>query len=201
MIFQAHSRDEIELTLKEVLSRPELNEEKSLFSHLWDWLWANFDFSVVDAFGLLRAILVGLAILAIFYAWTVWLRSRRLRSREEGNLAGAGVRSSRARELVEKARKARELGDKKKALRLYLSAILVRSGQKGGLIYRSSWTNRELLRRGEPEGRLRDVLEPLVLELEPKEFGRESIGAFDLDRLETLWEEIQQRTPVSERRS
>ena len=107
-------------------------------------------------------------------------------------LAGAGAEVGapdvrhRVTELRDEARAAAERGDLGLALRLYVFALLLGLGERGDLRFRPAWTNRELLRRGDPGPEALRVLQPIVDELEPKEFGREPTTPADIRRLEEL---------------
>jgi hypothetical protein len=103
--------------------------------------------------------------------------------------------AARLGELRARARAARERGDLRLALRLLFQALLLALGGRGDLEVRPAWTNRELLRRGKPSPRSLALLEGLVRELEPKEFGRAAISSADLERLEG---ELAQHLPRAE---
>jgi len=103
--------------------------------------------------------------------------------------------AERARALARAARAARDGGDLRLALRLFLQAVLVALGGRGDLELRPAWTNRELLRRGNPSSAARALLAPLVRELEPMEFGHAPVGAADVRRLEALLDEHLEAAP------
>ena len=102
--------------------------------------------------------------------------------------AGLGL-EERLRRLRAEAAAARAAGDLRLALRTNLFALVLGLGRTGDLVYRDAWTNRELLARGKPSKAVRALLEPLVRELEPKEFGSGDVLPSDVDRLEALVEE------------
>jgi hypothetical protein len=99
-----------------------------------------------------------------------------------------GELERRLAELRARARRARAGGDLRLALRLSFQALLLALGGRGDLEFRPTWTNRELLRRGKPSRAALALLDGLVRELEPKEFGRDQVRESDLDRLEALLE-------------
>ncbi len=178
----------VETTLDDILGGPEFTEERTFWNEIWDWLSAHFEFGEVlglaDFFrGLLLAVLLA-GTIAYVVLWIRTLRARRdVGSQEVGHATSA---LERARQLVRAGKTARARGDLQAALRLYLHAMLVGFSRKDGLAFRAAWTNRELLRRGQPSPEVREVLGSLVEEYESKEFGREAVRAQDLDRMEGL---------------
>jgi len=78
---------------------------------------------------------------------------------------------------------AAERGDFVLALRFYLFALVVGLGEHGDLEYRSSWTNRELIERGNPQPEIKLELTRLFDELDPLIFGRRGVGQADVERL------------------
>jgi len=127
-------------------------------------------------------VLVGAVVL-----WLIVVAIRhRPRARRRDRAPGGPTVRRRVAELLAQARAAREVQDLRLALRLYLFALVVGLGERGEMRYHDAWTNRELLRRGRPSSRAREVLERLVDELEPKEFGRAPIVGDDVARLEAL---------------
>ena len=185
---QRRSREEVAARLDEVLASPEFRDERTFWDELWDWLDRNFDIGESLALGdFLKGALIALLVVATILYLALWIRTLRARERlvAEG---GRPIRSTlvRARELHEKARAAHQQGDERRAVRLYLHALIMGFSREGGLAYRDAWTNRELLLRGAPSPRVRDQLESLVRRYEPKEFGREEVLPEDLEALEAL---------------
>jgi hypothetical protein len=123
-------------------------------------------------------------VLVLRRAWSVF----RAPAEEEERVTALASESARERlrELAAAARAAGARGDLRLALRGYLHALLLALGGRGDLELNAAWTNRELLRRGRPSRAARALLEPLVRELEPKEFGRAAVGAADVERLAAL---------------
>ncbi|MAB79156.1 MAG: hypothetical protein CMJ89_07355 [Planctomycetes bacterium] len=175
-------------TLHKILTGPEFTEERTLWDDVWDWIAANFEFDLVLPLEeLFRWFLIAFLILSTVVYATLWIRNVRAAKRSAGIDRTARTPAlDRARRLAEKAREARRQGESRKALRLYLFALLVGSSRRGGLKFHEAWTNRELLRRGEPSKRVRRLLNDIVVDFEPKEFGRGRIQPEDLDRLEGL---------------
>jgi hypothetical protein len=175
--------------LAEVLTRPELRERESLLERFIRWLQPHLETKEVEAFGdaLLAVLSVGL-LLALFVllrrAFRAY-RSEELSTADEAR-STAERADARVRELAARARQARADGDLRLAVRSYLEALLLALSGRGDFELRPSWTNRELLARGKLVRAVRELLEPLVRELEPKEFGRAHIEARDLERLEVL---------------
>lgn len=89
-----------------------------------------------------------------------------------------------ARELFARARAERAQGRSREALRSFLHALVLTLGGRGVLEFRPAWTLRELIARGSPAEEARALLDELVLEFEPKDFGDAPIREEDLDRLE-----------------
>ena len=182
------TREEVEAALYEILESPEFQDERTFWDEFWDWLDRNFDVGEAVALGdVLKGVLIVILIVTTILYAVLWYRTLRARER----LATQGGRPmvstlERARALAEEARAARQRGDERGAVRLYLHALIMGFSREGGLAYRDAWTNRELLRRGAPSPRVRDELDSLVRRYEPKEFGREDILAEDLDALEAL---------------
>jgi hypothetical protein len=175
-------------TLDEILTGPEFTEERSLWDDVWDWIAANFEFDLVFSLEeFFRWFLIALLIFSTVAYAVLWIRNVRAGRRSGGIDQSARTSAlDRALRLAEEAREARRRGESRKALRLYLFALLVGSSRRGGLKFREAWTNRELLRRGEPSKRVRRLLNAIVVDFEPKEFGRGRIQPEDLDRLEGL---------------
>lgn len=175
--------------LGEVLARNDLAERPSLLEQLIDWLAPNLSTGQVKLLGdVLVGIFAALAVIGLLLlvrrAWHAFRAESLEPARAEGT-APEDVRL-RVRGLAEAARAARTAGDLRLALRLLFQALLLALGGRGDLELRAAWTQRELLRRGRPSREARALLEPLVRELEPKEFGRAAVEARDVERLERL---------------
>lgn len=177
---------EVERALAEVLARGELSQRESLLERLIRWLAPHLDSSEVQGFGdvLLALFVAGAVVAAALVLRRAWLAFRAPAVLQEEQAADERA-DARARlaELARAARAARERGELRIALRLHLHALLVSLGGRGDLELNAAWTNRELLRRGKPTREARALLEPLVRELEPKEFGRAEVDAADVERL------------------
>jgi hypothetical protein len=185
---------EVRERIEAIMTSDEFVDEPSMLEEFIDWLADSFDLpgapaGVVDSIpwiflGLLASVLLYLVVRVIVIA---------VRHSRSGS--GVGERSpgptarERASDLRRQARAARADGDLRLALRLDLFALMVGLGARGNLRYRDAWTNRELLRRGEPARATFQLLSPLVEELEAKDFGSEPTTLDDLDRLEALCDE------------
>jgi len=181
----AHVRDE----LAGILARSELRHRESLLERLIDWLAPHLRTEQVRILGdALQVLFVAAAAVAVLLLLRrAWLTFR-APGLEEEEAAAAEARDSRqrVRELAAAAGAARAAGDLRLALRLSFQALLLALGGRGDLELSPAWTNRELLRRGKASRDVRALLEPLVRELEPKEFGSAPVNAGDLERLEAL---------------
>jgi hypothetical protein len=177
--------------LRRIFAGSEFRSESSLFGEMLGWLMERLSpRGVVDATEVAGWVLLGLFGLLLALAFVQLVRSGLLRSSGSGPASASGALDplERIRALLLEAAAARGAGDLKRALRLYFFALLVGLGESGGLRYDDAWTNRELLRRGRPEPRVRELLEPLVGELEGKEFGREPVRDQDVEELRALCE-------------
>lgn len=172
--------------LERVLAGREFRRSNSLLEEFAEWLDRTISPGEI---GLAAEALVwgALGLAAVLFLHALWrLRARRGAPAIEAEaLPGPGVRE-RLSELLTLAARARAAGDLRLALRLFLFALIVGLGERGDLRYHGAWTNRELLRRGQPGPAARALLEPLVAELEAKEFGREPVTAADVERLAGL---------------
>jgi hypothetical protein len=181
--------EDVRAALSEALARGALEAEPSLLERFLDWLAPRLDTGEVRALGdVLLALFVAVALaLLLRLAYRTWLVFRAPAVHAE-RAAAATEADTRARltELAAAAREARARGDLRAALRHALHALLVALGGRGDLMLEPAWTNRELVSRGRPSRAARELLEPLVRELEPKEFGRAEVAAADLERLEAL---------------
>jgi hypothetical protein len=191
------SRERVARELEEVYLRPEFDDSKGPIQRFFEWLLDTLQLDVSPGVvgdtittvlwivgGLLLVLLVVVIVREVVPAW----RRRRQRGDEPDEADRAGEVARRVAALRAEARAARAAGDPRRALRLGLFALVVGLGERGDLRYRDAWTNRELLDRGRPSQRTRALLEPLILELEAKEFGHAPIDEGDLDRLEQLCE-------------
>lgn len=175
--------------LARVLARAEFHEPKSLLEQFIDWLLPRLDAGEIETVGdVVRVVLVvgGVVALVILARWVARaFRGRKVELERAPAAPGVDLRV-RLSELAGLARAARADGDLRLALRYLFLALLLALGGRGDLEFRPVWTNRELLRRGRPSGATRALLEGLVRELEPKEFGRAAVSAADVERLEAL---------------
>jgi hypothetical protein len=175
--------------LARVLARAEFHEPKSLLEQFIDWLLPRLDAGEIEAVGdVVRVLLVvgGALALALAARWVGGAFRGRGAELEAAPTAPGADLDARLHELAGLARAARAGGDLRLALRYLFLALLLALGGRGDLEFRPVWTNRELLRRGRPSGPTRVLLEQLVRELEPKEFGRAAVSAADVERLEGL---------------
>lgn len=181
--------DEVRDRLAGILAREGFARRPSLLEQLIDWLAPDLSTGQVEFLGdLLVGLFVALAVIGlVWFLRRGWLafRADAEAPRVEGTAASEDVRA-RVRALADAARAARAAGDLRLALRLTFQALLLALGGRGDLELRPAWTQRELLRRGSPSREARALLEPLVRELEPKEFGRAAVLPSDVERLEHL---------------
>lgn len=180
---------EVRARLAEVLERSALDDRPSLLERLIDWLAPHLSTGQVKTLGdVLLWLLVGAAVVGVvLVVRRAWQGSRTDPAAPEraGPEVGEDMRA-RLAALAASARSARAAGDLRGALRLLFQALFLALGGRGDLELRPAWTQRELLRRGKPSREARALLEPLVRELEPKEFGRAEVDAGDVERLERL---------------
>lgn len=186
--------DAVQAAVEEVFAREEFHTEPTLIERFLDWLGDLFFSEASDAAALARALAWGvgllLALLAVVVIVFVVRSLREARTVQERQGADPeALARARAATLRHQARAARDAGDLRLALRLSFWALVVGLGARGDLTYRDAWTNRELLRRGRAPRALVTLLEPLVDELEAKDFGREPTRLEDVQRLEALCEE------------
>ena len=178
-------RDIVEDELERILARPEFSELDSA----GDERLGAFLEQSASASNEILAVLVDAVpfVLGLLAAWFLWRLLRRAREPQGGPVAsGRSQVRERVVGLLADAREARGRGETRLALRLYLFALVAGLGAKGDLAFRAAWTNRELLHRGDPGPQARALLEGLIDELEPKEFGDARVEERDLDRLEAL---------------
>ncbi len=184
---QGKSREDVEAALERVLARQDV-ERPNLLMELLEWFEERFGLDGASTLG--RWLLVALAVVALVFLVRFLLRlQREWWSGARGlGLEGSGGPSveERVRQLLEEAREARARGEARLALRKFLFALVLGLGRRGDLEFRDAWTYRELLARGNPSAEVEQLLTPLVLELEAKEFGRVPVADPDLDRLERL---------------
>jgi len=188
--------DAVRRALDDVLAGAEFRAaEPSLLERFVRWLFERFDFEPDPAslafasklvVNLLLAVLALVLVVVLVRVVRAVVRERRARG--GGPADDPHALRRRVAELLARAREAKERGDLRLALRLTLFALIVGLGERGDLDYRDAWTNRELLTEGRPSAEATRVLEPLVLELEAKEFGTEPIEPADLARVEGLCE-------------
>lgn len=183
-------KEDIRAALEEAL---EDEDPPTLFDRVMDWLGETLDLPAVDVpWGRFLAwILLGSLVVFLVWFFVVLAQTARLRRREaeEEQLVSGIPLEERLRSLRAEAAAAKAAGDLRLALRTNLFALVVGLGRRGDLVYRDAWTQRELLARGRPSRAVRELLEPLVRELEPKEFGSGEVLLGDVERLERLVEE------------
>lgn len=181
---------EVRERVDRVLARDEFDwDQQSLLERIGSWLAEHIDLpSLPGAWEGLELLL-----LAPLFAALVWLllrlrrHLRRLRVGPEQELADDADRvAQRVAELLETARLARAAGDLRRALRHYFFALVVGLGRRGGLEYRDTWTNRELLERGHPSAEVAALLTPLVSDLDAKGYGGAATSEADVAYLEDL---------------
>jgi len=171
----------IEAALAEVLERPEFQEQEPSFltelvEDFFEWLGGLFSTEEagaaagagVDALLILLAVFGAMALLLLLVEVA---RSRARRERPASSLLVPEEVAHRVSELRREARSAEGEGDWIRALRLYFFATVVGLGERGDLDYRDAWTNRELFERGQPTPETRELLSPLVAELDHHSFG------------------------------
>ena len=179
---------EVADAVRDVLARDQ--EPPSLLAELIEWFTSRAGFDpggewVRGVFWVLSAILVVLLLIFLHRAVRVGLGgARRLRDGVDGE-RGPTI-AERVALLRAEAAQARARGELRLALRKQFFALVLGLGGRGDLQFRDAWTNREVLARGDPSAEVDTLLTPLVVELEAKEFGHESVSTADLDRLESL---------------
>ena len=136
-------------------------------------------------------ILRGLAVIAILALAVLVVRRVLARRAARGSAASSALdpeaaRRRRVDELRAEARRARESGDRVRALRLYFFALVIGLSERGDLEYRDAWTNRELFERGAPRTDAARELAALVPDLDRKSFGGEPAAEEDVERLAAL---------------
>ncbi len=184
-------------TLAHVLQRREFQSEKSLLESILEWLLPRLGPERISFLGELLTWLLA-ALLLFLVLRLAWQLLRRPRAAPEAPLPAGPPPAELVRRLTSlerAAEHARAAGELRLALRLYFLALLLALGGRGDLVYRDSWTNRELLRRGNPSPAVRGVLEELVRELEGKDFGRDEVREQDLERLAGLLAGALRRSP------
>lgn len=183
-----HTPQEVAGALERVLARSEFDDSPSLSQEVWDWIVERLgSLGGIGSGGANRVLLLALVIVLALGCLAVLARLLRRRTRRAAPVpARAALVRTRVAELRAAARAARARGDDALALRYLLFALVAGLGQRGDLRFRDAWTNRELVRRGEPSREAGAMLAPLIDELEAKEFGRTPVTPADVDRLEEL---------------
>jgi len=180
------ARERVAKALEEVLARGEFQGDHSLLGDHVGNLFSGFGEGLAET----SEVMVRLfpVLLVLLFAYLLFRAKREGRAVVAPGRSGSSAPGMRERvsRLVSEARSARAAGDLRRSLRLFCSALVVGLGASGDVSYREAWTNRELLRRGQPKAAARRLLEELVRELEGKEYGREEITAADLEHLEEL---------------
>lgn len=173
--------------LERVLARREFHASESLLQRLFERLLPHGQGLESSTLVTVLQVVLALALAALL----VWFVRQLLRGGAPATVevAADGSRERlgpRLCDLASASRRARAAGDARLALRLLFEAVLLALGGSGDLELCATWTNRELVRRGRHAPEARALLEQLVRELEPKEFGRAAIEPGDLARLEAL---------------
>ena len=185
MSFQERAtRETLDRRLEEVFARPEFQDRGDLEESLGN-VFEGVGEGIAQAGGTMVRLLPIFLFLGLLYFTVRAMRANRGRT-EFGEVRGAVSVKERVAELFAEAREARGRGDRRLALRLYCFALVAGLGASGDVSYRPAWTNRELLRRGQPKADARRLLEELISELEPKEYGRDEVTEGDLEHLEGL---------------
>lgn len=179
--------ERIDAALTEVLERPEFQEPEPNFltelaGDFIEWLGGLFSSEEAGAVGkagmdALLILLAALGLLALALLLVEVARSRARGARPDIPLLAPEEVAHRVEELRREARAAESVGDWIRALRLYFFATVVGLGERGDLDYRDAWTNRELFERGSPSPETRELLGPLVTELDRHSFGRRPTDA------------------------
>jgi len=186
--------EEVRTAIDDLLDQGEFRNEPSMLEEFVDWLgdlFSEADVSpdLVETTLWIIVAVVGAVLLLLVTQLIISTLGAGHGESGAGRVGPGPSSRERGTLLRRQARAAREAGDRRRALRLSLFALGVGRGARGNLLYRDAWTNRELLRRGEPGRETRLLLSPLVDELEAKDFGREPTTDADLDRLESLCDE------------
>ena len=184
------SAADVRRQVEEVLARKEFDWDRdSLLDRIGAWLSEHIDLPGLPAsWAGLEWILLAPLIAAA--AWGLLRLARHLRSLAVEVDPGASVEADRVAErvaeLLASARAASAAGDRVLALRHYFFALVVGLGRRGELEYRDTWTNRELLERGQPTAEISALLTPLVGDLDAKGFGAVPTSEADVAYLEDL---------------
>ena len=179
--------ERVRTTLREILERERIPAEEREPHWLVELLSRLFgDVEAVSA-GVYFFLLLAVAALAVllFVYLNGKLRPRSVGASGATSGGGEAVRL-RVAELVGRARRAADSGDCALAVRLHLFALVVGLSEHGDLEFRPSWTNRELIERGRPPAEVREAVQRLLDDLEPKTFGRETATESDVRRVESL---------------
>ena len=180
--------------LRSVMERegiPREPEEPGAFTR---WLIDKFG-SLFEGLGDSSDILVVvLGLLSLAFVIALLVAAVRGRGRRLGRWRGGDSRAGgpplavrlRVEELRARARAAELDGDLVLALRTHLFALVVGLGEVGDLEFRPTWTDRELLERGDPEPRVKRWLARLLDDLDPKTFGHQTVTVDDVRRVDGL---------------
>lgn len=185
---EARPAERVAEELERVLARAEFHEQESLLEQFFDWLGAHVGGEGMA--GELQGVVITVLLIGLVALILLALR-RSARARRGFEAVGSAPAASaslatRLFGLQEAAQRARTAGDARLALRLLFEALLLALGGRGDLEFRPAWTNRELVRRGRHAPGARVLLDQLVRELEPKEFGSARVEPGDLARLDEL---------------
>lgn len=192
------SRDQVREALDRVAAREEFrkllgkqSEEKSGF---WKWLDDFFSDSGSDSsvaqtvgsgFSWLPAVLACIVVVAIlvFVVRAFMVTTGKADQQEET------LEDRRAQFIAEQLRlgaAARQAGQLNLALRAYWSALVTGVGRGDDLVFRTSWTCREMLARSPIEASDVQLVAGLLEHVERLEFGDEVICTGDVDELAAL---------------
>jgi len=179
--------DEVARALERVLARAEFHERPGLLDELADWITDHLRIPFPPE--TMRAVLWGLvgvgAVILVVLLLRFFAAGRAWRSAAEEERAASGPDlAARVAALRRAAREARARGELALALRHGLHALVLGMGGRGALEFREAWTNRELLTRGRPSPEAHATLQPLVDEIEAKEYGGRATTDADVDRVE-----------------
>ena len=182
-----HVRD----VLRAVMEREGIPREPSEPGALMRWLADEFGalfegLGESSGFLIVTLIVLSLAFLAAIIFAAVRGRAGRWRARARRSVERSEAVRLRVEELRSRARSAEIAGDLVLALRTHLFALVVGLGEVGDLEFRPTWTDRELLERGNPEPRVKRWLGGLLDELDPKTFGQQVVTVDDVRRVDGL---------------
>lgn len=183
------TREEIRTAVEDVLEHPDFavgDAEGSWIDQLFGDTDLSGDVGVEMFSGLARlasvlSIVGGIVLVAaVIGSMALRWRNRYRPDTSEGDSMG---RERSVAEMLELAREAREQGDLRDALRWAFGALVIGWARNGDLEWKPSFTHRELIERGQPQGDVRARLEELVVGVDARVFGDEPTTEADLDRV------------------